>query len=212
MASANHDANHLKLSRLIDDPVAAAGTDGSEVTSAIRNDYLNRANKIIQLKVLALVGGNWSERRDGIFRYIPGLVTTQAVTWASGSSALASDYHYWLECRDSAAGLLTYSASKAQLDGNLNANIPNAFTILGSSIYAYASGVAIANGATGTLYYVKTDARAGAADTSDITIDSFWFDLLVQIAATLYYSEKGDFETAGQLSQMNEAIFNSMRP
>jgi len=104
---ARHENNHLKLSRKIDDPVAAIATNGSEVTASLRNDYLNEANKYIQLSVLAMSGGNWVDRRDLVARYIPGLVTEATITWSSGSASLPSDYRYWLECRDTGVGMLT---------------------------------------------------------------------------------------------------------
>jgi hypothetical protein len=211
MASANFDALHLRLSRKIDDPVAAAATDGSEVTQALRTDLLNRANRVIQNRVLTMAAGDWTQRRDVVMRYIPGLVTTQSITWASGSATLASDFSYWVECRDSTAGLMTYHPSKAELDGNLNSNIDAAFAILGTSIYGYDNGSAIGNGATGTLYYVKTDARASNGDTNDITIDGIWFDMVVDIAALLYHEEKGDFDRAAGLAQTIDHKFASMR-
>lgn len=211
MASALHDANHVKLSRLIRDPVASAASDGSEVTSALRNDYLNRANREIQLLVLQLSSGDWTKRRDNIARFVPGLITTQAITWSSGSASLASDYSFWVELRDSGAGLMTYHPSKAELDGNLNSNIQNAFTILGSSIYGYASGAAIANGATGTLYYVKSDARASAGDTNDISIDPVWHSAIVSIAAGFYKEEKSEMPEALAHFKRVETVLSVMR-
>ena len=192
MASALHDANHVKLSRLINDPVASAASDGTEVSSALRNDYLNRANREIQLLVLTLSGGDWTKRRDKVARFIPGLMKTQSITWSTGSATLASDYSYWLELRDSGPGMMTYHPSKAELDSAVNPNIPDAFTILGTSIYGYASGSAIGDGATGTLYYVQTDARASAGDAADISIDAIWHSTLVSIAAGFYKEEKGE--------------------
>ena len=107
--------------------------------------------------------------------------------------------------------MMTFSPSKAELDGNLNSNNPNAFAILGSTIYGFSGGAAIANGATGTLYYIKTDARASNGDTNDITIDGIWFETVVNIAAAIYFEEKGDIDAAqGYLRRMG-MVFDLMR-
>lgn len=191
MASANHDANHLRLSRIIDDPVTVASTDGNEVTSLLRNDYLNKANRFIQLTLLSLGGDH--NRKDIVERFIPGLKKLQSFTWASGGTALASDYQFWLECYDTTTPtILTWHPSKQELDTDVNPNIGNAFTILAGSIYGYISGVQLTSGATGRLYYIQNDQRASAADSADIAIDSMWFDPLVDLAASFYYEDKGE--------------------
>jgi hypothetical protein len=189
MPSPLHDANHLALARKIQDPVATASTDG-QYTSLYRNDLLNRANKMIQL-VLRSLG------KEAINRHLNGLRATQAITWTSGGVSLAVDYSYFIECQKDGTPpvVLTPYHSKMELDAASNPTVPNAFVIQGGKIYGYQNGV-ILNAGAGTLYYIKTDARASANDTNDIAIDSLWYDSIVDIAASFYFEERGDLSSA----------------
>lgn len=213
MASANHDANHVRLSRIIDDPVTSAASDGNEITSLIRNDYLNKANRFIQFALLGM-GEGYGRRNFYVERFIPGLKkASSTITWASSGvtlSSIASDYQYWLEVYDTTTvGMHSWHPSKAELDGNLNSNVSNAFTILAGSIYGYRSGTIISSGATGTLYYIQNDQRASAADSADISIDSMWFDAVVDIAASFYYEDKGE-PSANHLTRFS-MVLNMIR-
>lgn len=209
---ARHQTNHLRFSRAIDDPVAAIATDGSEVSAALRNDYLNRANNFIQLTILGLTHGEWSLRREMFMRYAPGLVTNQAITWASGGTTVgASDpngYCEWIEATDATAGLLTPHFSKPELDLNLNSNLPNAFLIHGGKIYGYVSGVQKTSG-SGTLFYVTSDIQT----TSDATpnIDAKWDDTLVELAIMFYKQDKGEFEEAMGHLRASQIVLDKMR-
>ena len=198
MASANFDALHLKLSRSIADPVAVAATDGDEATSALRTDYLNRANSMVQQIVLSM--GN-----EAVNRLIPGLVTTDATATSGGSKSLPSDYSHHLAAQKASGARMTWvpPEAKADLDVNANPNLTLAYTVVGGSVYMYEDGTTIANGAH-VLYYVKNDQRAQAGDSADIDIDNRWYSVLVDYAAHLFYGDKGD--TQKSASKLSDAL------
>jgi hypothetical protein len=194
MPSPLHDLNHLRLSRKIADPVAAAATDGSEVSSALRNDYLNKASNFIQLyfKTNRLLAQLW----------IPGLIDSASVTFSSSGASTPSDYSYWISLKrgTNSVGSFTYFPpdKKSFFDDQLGWNsIAAGFTELGGKIYAYQDNIPITSG-TGTLIYVKTDVRANAGDTADIAIDKIWHDIIVDIAATYHFEDKTETTHAAQ--------------
>jgi hypothetical protein len=190
MASPLFDALHLKLSRKLTDPVAAAATDGGEVSSALRTDYLNRANKFIQMLL-------WTTKPDLFETYLQGLIATSSITFASAGAALPSDFSYAITLQqDSPVRKLKWfePSRKIELDmatvsANSNPFFSNCFTILGNKIYAYQAGTILSSG-TGTFYYIKNDQRASSGDSSDIMIDAIWHETLVDLAASYHYSDK----------------------
>jgi len=195
MASPNFDNLHLYLSRKMQDPVAAAGTDGGVFTSAERTDYLNRANKFIQLVV-------YEKGRDFVDRFLPGLVKTQAITWASVGTSLETDYSQHLSCQYTLTipVLLRWvpPSRKIILDNDQNRNIDAAYTILASKIYGYYNYAQLTSG-SGVLYYLSNDTRASNGDTNDISIDALWYDTLVDLAASFAHADRGN----QQFSDMN---------
>ena len=190
MSSPLFDDLHVKLSRKLTDPVAAAATDGAEVTSALRTDYLNRANKFIQMLL-------WTNKPDLFETYLQGLIATSSVTFASTGAALPSDFSYAITLQqDSPVRKLKWFEPSRKIELDMatvaSANNPffsNCYTILGNKIYAYQSGVILSSG-TGTFYYIKNDQRASSGDSSDIAIDAIWYETLVDLAASYHYSDK----------------------
>ena len=214
MASANFDALHLKLSRKIFDPVAAAATDGSEVTSALRTDYLNRANKFIQF---FLYGFDKDPTRKLTQKLLSGLVSTQSITFAVGGDAVASDFSYALSCYyyTGATSLTIHPLMEVRPDQFVpafrNAFIKDTFTIYGGSLYGMYNQSALTSG-SGILYYIANDQRASSGDTSDIAIDAIWYESLVDLAATYHFEDKGklDFAAAQEKrTQLVLAIINA---
>lgn len=188
MASPLFDALHLKLARLVDDPVAAAATNGSELTSALRTEYLNRANKYIQSVI-------WPMGRQVVEKYLRGLVAVSGTAFSSGTRTLPTDYSYWLALYKYGtydhAMWVDPSQVTAGLLANRNPDITVAFTIYGGSIYAYDLAVAISDAAH-AFWYVKNDQMTSSGNATDISIDSIWYDTLVDLAAAYHFAEKGD--------------------
>lgn len=206
MPSSNHDNNHILLSRKIGDPVASAGTNGNVVTSALRNDYLNRANKFIQM---------FFRGRPDVEVWLQGLIGTGTVTAFSSSGFSISgitDYSYFLTCtKDGATStkdvVLKYvePSRKTALDNGLNLNNQDVFTVLGGKLYAYEKGAVLSSGA-GKLKYIKTDYKASAAASSDIEIDALWFEPLVEIAALYHSLDKGELDFAAAYKAQRDII------
>lgn len=208
MASANFDSLHLQLSRKIQDPVSAAGTDGSVCTSALRTDYLNRANHFVQLVV-------WKQGRDAVDKFLSGLVKSQAAfTWLSAGVAVASDYQQNLSCQldGTTPVLLTWvpSSRKILLDNDQNRNLDRAYTIFGGKVYGYSNYIALSSG-TGTLYYMSNDTRASNGDSSDIAIDSLWYDTLVDLAASYFFDDRGNSDLAKTDLERTKIVLNILK-
>jgi hypothetical protein len=193
MASANFDNLHLMLSRKLQDPVSAAGTDGTPYTSAQRTDYLNRANHFIQLIV-------WRQGRDLVDKFLAGLVKAYTVTWDLAGVNLAilvTDYQQHLSCIHDGTRLLTWvpPSRKTLLDNDQNRNLDRCYTILQNKLYGYYNYAQLTSG-TGTFYYMQNDTRASNGDTNDISIDSIWYDTLVDIAASFALDDRGNSDLA----------------
>ena len=188
MASANFDSLHLKLSRKIFDPVAAAATDGVKVSSLLRTDYLNRANRFIQRLV-------WVTGKAGDF--LGGLITSVEITFSSSGVSVASDYSFPVALRKALSHPFVYRppSQKAALDGNYDPNEKTVFTVMGGKVYAYENGAILTSG-TGYFFYLKSDQRASSGDSEDIAIDSLWYDTLVDIASSYYFEDRGEVKFA----------------
>lgn len=201
MASANFDSLHLYLSRKLQDAVGAAGTDGDVYTSAVRTDYLNRANHFIQLIV-------WKQGRDFVDRFLSGLVKTQSITFASGGTSLNSDYQQHLSCAYGTY-LLTWvePSRKILLDNDQNRNLDRAYTIMGGKVYGYYNFAQLTTG-TGTLYYMQNDTRASNGDSSDISIDALWYDTLVDIASSFAHDDRGNSDLAKADAQRVQMVMS----
>jgi hypothetical protein len=203
MASANHDNNHILLSRKIGDPVAAAATSGKGVTSALRNDYLNRANKQIQLFFK-----NRPDRED----WLSGLVTVLNVTF--GTTTIPSNYSYDLRAyKDDADSILRKNIILHRVEPSMipmvinreAQDFKNCYTIRGTSIIAYSNFTALSSG-SGSLYYIKNDYRASAGDTADIGINAIWYETVVDVAALYHYIDKGEIEFQKAEERMKDLI------
>jgi hypothetical protein len=207
MPSPKFDALHLYLSRKLQDPVTAASSDGVPFSSLMRTDYLNRANNFIQLLVT-------QAGREYVNRFLPGLITTQAVVWVTGGTSLATDYKQFLSCQYTPSTgnpvLLRYVGPswKIVLDNDQNRNYDAAFTILDGKIYGYYNFAQLITG-NGVLYYLKTDYRTSSGDTLDISIDPMWWDTLVDLAASFALEDRGNSDFA-QMNTKRTAMVTSL--
>jgi hypothetical protein len=202
MASANHDANHLKLSRKIGDAVAAAATNGTVVTSAQRNDYLNRANTMIQL---------FFKRRGDAENHLGELVGVADITFSS--AALPSDYSfdlrlYKIDASLARKNIICHWVAPSVIPMVLNReaqDYKNCYTIRGTTVETYIDFLLLSSG-TGKFYYIKNDQRASAGDSADILVSSLWYDTIVDIAALYFFLDKGQIEFQKAEERMRELI------
>lgn len=210
MASPNHDNNHILLSRKLLKPVSAATSDNGAVTSGLRNDYLNKANTFIQRFFRTM-----EDKRPGISgEWLQGLFSTQSIAaFALGGVPVLVDYSYALSCRKftptPVAELFYVDPIKwIRASEPVTTNfLSSVFTVLGGSVYALAVGSILITG-TGALYYIKRDQMVSAANATDIGIDSIWYDVVVDIAATFHFEDKGDFTFADAQAKRTQMILS----
>lgn len=204
MATDNFNNLSILLSRKIFDPVAAVGTDGTEVTSALRTDYLNRANRFIQAAL-------WSAGKDVIQRVAPGLVKLLAASFHSTNGQdVPSDYVFPVSASiDSpVTPLLWFDPSlKPVMDGNLNPNMQDAWTSWGGHFWAYVDGAGYTG--AGKVYYIQSDQVTVGG--TDIALDSYLWECLLDIAASYHFQDKGELNQVQASVLRWTAIMNAIR-
>lgn len=200
----SHATDHVMLSRLIQDPVAAHATDGGEVSSLLRDDYLNRGTTHVQRLVMQLVAGD----RDRLSRFLSGLKAIWQPTWASAGTTLVAGFRTWIEVKYSTAAMV-YHPSKVELDANLNPNLQPAFTITGGKIYGYAAGAAL-NAGSGDVHYLRDDQTTTSAGTT--YMDNLFVQDVIMAAAGFHFFDKGDIDRGIILhKQVNQSVIGAVR-
>ena len=187
MASPLFDNLHLYLSRKIQDPVSAAGDSGTASTSD-RTDYLNRANRFIQTVL-------WTKDLGPDFpiisKYLQGLIGASSFTFSTSGTAIPSDYSYPLWVDGTQRLFFKEPSWWSRVLSDDARMYHSMFTVFTNKVYATYGGAALSSG-TGVLYYVKSDQRASNGDSADIGIDSIWYDVLVALAASFYFQDRGN--------------------
>lgn len=206
--AANFQTLHLKLSRKIFDSVAAIQTDGVKVSAAQRSDYLNRANKFIQL---FFMGYDKTPTKSITQDYLSGLVKANMFTFSTDGTSLQSDVSFILSAEYYVDATHRYvlpwveaSASFEMLDKR-KPYTKNAYLLLGGKIYGFYNNAWLAAG-TGYYYYIATDQSAATDGATDININSIWYDTLVDLAATYYFEDKGDLAFAEANKRRTELV------
>lgn len=177
-----HQDNHLALGRKIRDPIATISSDGVKASALLRNDYLNKANLLIQEQL-------WlSNDERKIAKYLSGLIKTQTFTFDSGGAVQATDISYPVNCKLDGITQLSYvdAVMKFTLDTNILYE-RNVFLIDGGKIYGY-RGRIISSGA-GTLEYIQNDKQT--LTDADLAINNIWDSQIVEIAATYFWQDAG---------------------
>lgn len=91
MASPNYDALHVRLSRMIGDPVAAAATNGNSFTSALRDHFLNDGVRRLMNHYVKMRGyDSFSAIMVEPAFFAGGYLADEAQTLASNVKALSS--------------------------------------------------------------------------------------------------------------------------
>jgi hypothetical protein len=188
VATTNFNLLHLRFARRMRDPVSAADGAGTIYSSANREDYLNRANKILQFKKFAGLG------RDGVREQLQTVIGEQALTFASAGIACEAAYNNipLAVSKTGSTNLYKYWPRKEEIELNLNPDLPYLFAVEANTLYVYESGVLIPAQNTGTFYYIKSDqvATVTGAGGTDILLPSVFYDELVDIAVELAMKEK----------------------
>lgn len=208
MASPLFDGLHLKLARKVQDPVSAAVDDGKKLASALRTDYLNRANRFIQTVFMSL-------ERDKLDKpltqkYLNGLIKTGAII-ASGQ-ALPSDFSFDAAATSSPGSIplvwLPQPEFAFSVTNSMNAR--NIYTINGGLIYGYVGGAIISGTNLGALIYVSSDQMTSSGNATDILINSIWHDVMIDIAATFYFEDRGEAEFAAMNSKRFDMVLGTI--
>jgi hypothetical protein len=199
MATTNLKEMHLRLSRRLQDAVAAETTDGKKVTAANRIDYINRAIKEMQRTLYLKLG---EEQASKILQFHVSLMTCD---WAAGLHLLPADDIGLPLFLSSASYIYTYYPWKLELDRLTNSIYAYAWTISGGNIYGYENGAAATTACT--YYYLKKD--EGIADTTDVAVTAIFYDLIVELAYADILQERGEI-TAQEWSQMKTNAYRGV--
>jgi hypothetical protein len=195
-----HNQASVNLSLLLDDAVTgadngiAAALDGTPFTAAKRNQYLHEAYRALAFKLVESFG------IQAAADLVPGLITTQSITWVNTGVALNKDYLYPLSVYD-AVGKSPFMLSKrASLDRDFLPYVNNFYTIEAGKIYGYqrtAGVLGVLNAGAVFFYYIKADRRNSTtgADVAintapDTVVDGWALDFCMRYAAALACEDK----------------------
>lgn len=186
----NHATTHLIVARLCNDPVAAATTDGAEMTDDERNDLINQS--ILFLIQHVLFG---DVDRDAATLLFESLKKQATITWATSGTVLPSDYLEWIEVAASITGSqLGFEPSFLRLSSGTNPFQKEAFSIKDQKIFGYSSGALLGSG-TGILLYFESSQSASSAATT-VNLDQRWQFVLAELTAYFFFAQKGDIPRA----------------
>ena len=205
MATPSLDILHLRFSKSVEDPVAAASTAGSVFSVAQREDYINRAINDLTSTIYHSIG------KDRSREVLQSMETTQAITaFSSAGFAVASDYTDMPTSlvKTGSTSIFTLYHRKDELDNNVNPNIASAYLISGNKIYAYESG-AILNAGAGTFYYIRKD--AGVQGTTDINISPKFWGAVIDLACILAFEETGELTSANARASRVKSLIEIAR-
>jgi hypothetical protein len=191
MASANFDILHLRFSRMIDDPVATATTDGDQFTSARRSAWLTQG--IRSWVDNALSSGDLTPIRGYI--NVESKAMVASVLTLSASSGWAGGVHRILSAIDTTP---TPDVVVRRMPNELYD-----YALLGANKYLIPSATncyyteengtfkLYGGGATDTiqLTYVKLIPEYTANYASDIAIDTSWYDDVLNFAYATFVKE-----------------------
>lgn len=186
MASPNFDDLSVRFSRIIEDPVATASTDGDAFTSAFRSHCINQG--IRRLLRFWAINGPEDAIREYLNTEAQSMVASVKTlsSWTGGIHAIVSAYNVTDE-------QLLYQEPNDFREELLSSN--NVFIQAGSGQQKFIVNAAQFQlfGGTATssvrLTYVKQHTDLSAGGSSDIAIPSqYWNDVLD--AAAMYFWEQ----------------------
>ena len=178
------DQLHLRFSKAISDYVAAEATNGTVLTATQRDDYLNRAIKLLQEIIYSSYG------IEEVQRILSSQVKTASITLSSSGVSLPSDDNAMPLTLDDGTSLYKRYANRRALVIGLNADVP-AYAIEGGKIYAYNSTGDVSG--TGATYgYIAKD--EGINSSTTILLDDTLIDVVVNLAASLFSTEVGNMQ------------------
>ena len=202
MASTNFDALSIRLSRMIEDAVSAATTDGDRFTSAYRDLLLNSGSRKLLKRAV-------DEKNDDLMR---AYINTEAQTLSSSTKTLASwtgGVQAILQAYNVTDEEMVYPAAptfrEELADGE---NIYQLATATQQRYIIHAASVLIFGGtATSSLRltYVKAYTDLAANDSGgagDILIPSQYYEVVLDYALMVFCEENPSNENIVRLQQL----------
>lgn len=219
MASPNFDALSVQHSKNINDPVAAAATNGFRWTSAQRTYHLNEAIRRI-LKLYARVarmkmeaGVPASREMDFLDAYMA--VEAQSLSnntkalssWTGGVMEILSAYNATDSLPVSRLKDTLYSHVQTGGNGFLTASTTRQYWLRDGSSFRLVDG-GTTTGDSISLRYIKPHTDLSAGGASDILVTSPYWGLVLDMAMKVALEENADPQSA-QTAQQKEAIVNA---
>jgi hypothetical protein len=202
MAIPNFDALNVKLSRMMEDAVSAATTDGDGFTSAYRDKLLNDALRRLQLKWWAI--GQEDALRGYTNVEAQSLSSSELAlsTWTGGVVGILSVYN----ATDEAIPRPISNELKEEAQTGNNKYISSAVNTDLQHYYINDSNFTLINGtATSSirLTYIKqhTDLVANTGST-DIAVPSQYWEVVLKEAIGIFWEENPSKENVVKM-QLN---------
>jgi len=192
------DILHLRFASSIRDAVTAATVDGSELTVADRDGYLNYG----YTKYINLLGINNPDAMDEI---IPELLSIQSVITTAGVITRPNDFGYYVDMASPNAGVVI-----TKVDATEWLNILGTSTLQSppssSNIYVIQTGSLfnmLPADTTGSFYlaYIVAQGTITQGGSTDILLNEINFEPVIQLARAQYYRDKQEFPLAQAIEQ-----------
>ena len=202
MATPKFDRISVELSRRLNDPVAAAATNGSTLTAAQRNEFVNMALQELFNMKWQQYGGDIA----GFTKELPELIVPRTGTLSSSSYVIASpnlDFVQLVEVVAPVSKYCTIRPSRLRFLVSMGtiptmagtANNPIAIES-GGVIYIYPATSFVSGTITMNIIVAPLDPTTGGYLTQGGTYDSpfspDWENTIVEIAVQLFDKDKGN--------------------
>lgn len=199
MASPNYDSLSVQHSRNIGDAVSSASSDGNQATSAMRDIHLNNAiKKFVQIKYLA-------KDYSCISRYVNETSATALTSNVLSLSGLTPACAWIISVTNTTAGLPVREIPQELVDYVSVASTTNDFIKSSSTNQQHVrEGVnvrVLGSGATDSvkIRYVAQHTTLSAGGSSDIIIDSQYWNIILELAKQEFYTDFPNEENALKL-------------
>lgn len=189
MASANYDALHVRLSRMLGDPVAAASTDGKVWTSARRDILLNNAVRRWMLE--SAEKQNWNALQEFIEEESEALTNNEVAF-----SSFTGDVFEVIWAKNTTKGVpIRRMPEFVDEDDNsyFEPDVKDQWWKREGTNFKLIDGEST-TGDTVRLRYVKKQPDMTNAYASDIMVPSQYFGIILDYALELGIQEKPDPE------------------
>lgn len=189
MASPNYDALHVRLSRMLGDPVAAASADGKVWSSARRDILLNNAVRRWMLE--SIEKENWNALQEFIEEEAEALTNNEVAF-----SSFTGDVFAVIWAKNTTKGVAVHRMPEGILEDDnsyYEGDAKDQFWKREGANFKLIDGEST-TGDTVRLRYVKKHPDMTNAYASDIMVPSTYFGQILNYALELGVQEKPDPE------------------